>query len=134
MVHGSKLMAHASRLVVKGSWLMAKKDLAVGPPGPGPSAKFFSINQVPKFQNFEASKSQNSEFPTVKSSENICCKTFDSCEFEISKNDMRQKNGLGCFSDYLGNSTEQEGAKVINNGRPLSKILKTLNRPLISRN
>ena len=36
MAHGSRPMAHASRLVAQGPWLMAKKNLALGPPGPGP--------------------------------------------------------------------------------------------------
>ena len=31
MAHGSRLMAHASRRVAQGSWLMAKKNLALGP-------------------------------------------------------------------------------------------------------
>ena len=29
MAHGSRVMAHAKRLVVQGSWLMAKKNLAL---------------------------------------------------------------------------------------------------------
>ena len=41
MAHGSRLMTLASRLVAQSWWLMAKKNLALGPPGPGPSAKFF---------------------------------------------------------------------------------------------
>ena len=41
MVHGSRFMDHASRLVAQGSWLMVKKNLALGPPGAGSSAKFF---------------------------------------------------------------------------------------------
>ena len=34
-------MAHVSRLVAQGSWLMAKKNLALGPQAPGATAKFF---------------------------------------------------------------------------------------------
>ena len=48
MANGSWLMAQDSWLMLKGSWLkaqgsrlMAKKNLALGPPGPGPSTKFF---------------------------------------------------------------------------------------------
>ena len=41
MVNGSWLMAQSSWLRPQGVWLIAKKNLALGPPGPGPSAKFF---------------------------------------------------------------------------------------------
>ena len=41
MIDYEWLMVHASMLVAQGSCLMAKKNLALGPPGPGPSAKFF---------------------------------------------------------------------------------------------
>ena len=44
MAQGSWLMAHAARLVTPGPWLMAKKNVAQGPPGPGPSANFFLGN------------------------------------------------------------------------------------------
>ena len=40
MAHGSRLKVHSSRLVAQGSGLMAKKDLAVAAPGPGPNANF----------------------------------------------------------------------------------------------
>ena len=42
MDHGSWLKAHDSCLKARGSWLMAKKNLALGSPGLGPNAKFFS--------------------------------------------------------------------------------------------
>ena len=32
-------MAHASGLVAQGSWLLAKRNLARGPPAPGPRAQ-----------------------------------------------------------------------------------------------
>ena len=41
MLDGSRLMAHAPRFVAQGPWLMAKKNLALGLPGPSPSADFF---------------------------------------------------------------------------------------------
>ena len=43
MGHGSRLMAHASRLATQGSWLMAKNKLALGLGPSGPSANFFSV-------------------------------------------------------------------------------------------
>ena len=55
MTHGSRLMAHASRPVAQGSWLMVKKNLALGPRGPGPSANFFlAVSHEPCATRLEA--------------------------------------------------------------------------------
>ena len=53
MATGSWLMAQGSWLMPRGSWLKAhgswaRKNLALGPPGPGPSAKLFlAMGHVP---------------------------------------------------------------------------------------
>ena len=72
MAHGSRLMAHAARLVAQGSWLMAKIKLALGTPGPGPSAKFYF--KVSKLQSFEVPSFQFSKLQKFQVS---TCSTFD---------------------------------------------------------
>ena len=55
MVHSSWLKAHGSCLKARGSGLMAKKQLALGPPGPGPQRQIFSaISHEPWATSLEA--------------------------------------------------------------------------------
>ena len=87
MVHASWLKAHGSCLEARGPRLMAKKNLALGPPGPGPSANFSWpwamsleawamkinnrwINELcnSKFQNSKIPRFGNSKIPKTKDS------------------------------------------------------------------
>ena len=43
IINGVWFKAHGSRLVAQGSWLMAKKNVALGPGPGGPSANFFLV-------------------------------------------------------------------------------------------
>ena len=45
MAHGWKVMAHASRLVAQSSWLMANKNLALGPTDLGPECPIFLVHE-----------------------------------------------------------------------------------------